>query len=110
MQSDTVNLARKEAIPVNDLEIEGASVLYALRHSLHAGDLAATESLAPRAFELMRTSTAHCNHHRDWVSQLIGAGRYGLADASALAYLEYLKDSDQSTLNTQNRILYWLVY
>ena len=49
----------------------------------------------------------HCVLHRDWVLQLIGASKLDLADTSTRAYLEYLSGCDQSTLSTQNRILFW---
>jgi hypothetical protein len=41
------------------------------------------------------------------MERLIGASKRELADASTLAYLEYLAASDQSTLATQNRVLFW---
>jgi len=102
-------LARKNSIAATDTEVEGAVVLHAFRRSLRSGDLAACEPLAPLAFELMRDDALHCGSHRDWVEQLIGASKQDLADAAALAYLEYLEGCDQSTLLTQNRILYWAV-
>jgi hypothetical protein len=100
-------LARQESIPATDAELEGGAVQYLLRCSLRAGDLAACELLAARAFELMREDTTHCVQHREWVQLLLAASRCGLADAVTLEYLEYLDRSDQSTLSTQNRILYW---
>lgn len=103
----TQELARQNSIPATDAELEGASVLHAFRCSLRARDFAACELLAPRAFELMRENTVHCMLHRDWMGRLIGASKQELADASTLAYLEYLAGCDQSTLSTQNRILFW---
>ena len=100
-------LIRQNSITVTDAELEGAAVLHSFACSLRAGDLAACEQLAPRALQLMRGYTMHSVLHRKWVLQLIGGSREELADASALAYLEYLKGSDQSTLSTQNDIKFW---
>jgi hypothetical protein len=100
-------LALQDSIPANDAEIEGAAVLYTLRCSLAAGDLDACETLAPRAFELMREGTAHVVVHHRWVEQLIDGSKHESADAATFAYLEYLRSCDQSTLGTQNNILYW---
>jgi hypothetical protein len=100
-------LAVRDSIPATEGEIEGAAVLYAFRCAVDAGDLAACELLAPRAFELMREDTLHCVHHRDWAEKLIGASKHEAADAATLVYLEYLQGCDQSALGTQNRILFW---
>ena len=101
-------LARENSIPVTDTELQGAAVLYAFDRSLEAGDLTACEVLAPHAFELMREEAPmYVILHRKWVEQLIGASRNELADASTLAYLEYLKGCDQSTRRTKNYILFW---
>ncbi len=100
-------LAAQNSITTTETDIEGAAVLYAFHGALHADDLAACELLAPRALELMREDTAHCILHRRWVEKLIAAARLDLADASALAYLEYLAVCDPSALSTQNRVLFW---
>jgi hypothetical protein len=99
--------ARQESIPATEAEIEGAVVQYAFRGALYARDLASCELLAPRLFELMHEDTTHCVLHRQWVEQLLEASNHEAADASTLRYLEYLGGRDQSTLNTQNRILFW---
>ncbi len=93
-------LARQNEIPATDAEIEGVAVLYAFGRALRARDLTACDLLAPRAFELMREDTLHCVLHRDWVKQLMQAGRGEAADASALTYLEYLRTCDRATLTT----------
>ena len=100
-------LARQHSIPVTDTELEGAAVLYAFDRSLDAGDLTACEVLAPRAFELMREEPMYVILHRKWVEQLMGTSQHEPADASTLAYLEYLKGCDQSTLRTRNYIRSW---
>ncbi len=100
-------LAAKDSIPATDAELESAAVQHAFNCSLRAGDFAACETLAPRAFELMRGDPLHSVLQRKYAEQLIGASRRELADATALAYLQYLKGCDQSTLSTQNRVLYW---
>jgi hypothetical protein len=100
-------LAQKQSMAATDSDLEGAAVLYAFSRAVPSGDLVASGLLAPRAFELMRGDTTHCVLHRDWVLQLIGASKLDLADTSTRAYLEYLGGCDQSTLSTQNRILFW---
>jgi hypothetical protein len=100
-------LAAKDSIPATDAELEGAAVQHAFNSALGAGHFAACETLAPRAFELMREDPLHSVLHRKYVEKLIGASKLELADATTLAYLQYLKGCDQSTLSTQNRILYW---
>lgn len=99
--------AQEDSIPATEAEIEGVSALYALHCSLNAGDLAACELVAPRAFELMREDTTQSVLHRKWVLQLIDAGQHERADDATVTYLEYLKGSDQSTRSTQNRIKFW---
>ena len=99
--------AQKVSMAATDSDLEGAAVLYAFSRAVRSGDLAASEPLAPQAFELMREDTMHCVLHRDWVLQLITASKLELADISMRAYLEYLGGCDQSTLSTQNRVLFW---
>jgi hypothetical protein len=102
-------LARQDSIAATDTEIEAAAVVYAFDRSLHAGDLTACEVLAPRAFELMREEEPmYVVLHRKWVEQLMGASQQEMADASTLAYLEYLKGCDQSDLRTQNYLRFWV--
>jgi len=100
-------VARQNSITVNEAEIEAALTLYLFGRSLGTDDTATSELLAPQAFELMRDDTTHCVLHKKWVLRLILEGRLELADTSTLYYLEYLKTCDQSTVSTQNRILFW---
>jgi hypothetical protein len=100
-------LSRELSIPATDDEREGAAVLYVFSYLLRGDDLAACEPLAKSAFELMREHTNHCVLHRKWVLKLIAASQRELADHWALAYLEFLKASDQSDVGTQNRIKFW---
>jgi hypothetical protein len=83
------------------------SVLYAFDCARRGGDLDACNELARRAFELMRENPMHCLLHRDWAERLIGASQLETAEASALAYLEFLKGCDRPAPSTQNRIPYW---
>jgi hypothetical protein len=102
------DLAQKGEIPATETELEGAAAMYALHCALKAGDLAAAEPHARRAFELAREMGGiHCNLHRDWVNLLIGASRAAQADAETLKYLEYLKGCDRSKRSTQNGIRFW---
>lgn len=101
------DLATEQSIPATEGELERAALLYSLRQSLKAGDLALCEPLARRAFELVRVETTQCVLHRQWVNQLIAASQDALANAFTLEYLEYLKDSDQSTRSIQNRVKFW---
>jgi hypothetical protein len=55
----------------------------------------------------MREHTSHCVLHRTWVLKLIAASQLELADDWTLAYLEFLKASDKSTLGNQNSIKFW---
>ena len=100
-------VARQKSIDATEADIEAALSLYRFERSLRAGDMAACEALAPRAFELMRDDTMHCVHHKQWVLRLIEKARFELADRSTLYYLEYLKTCDQSALKTQNSVLFW---
>jgi hypothetical protein len=100
-------LAAERSIPATGAEVEGAAVLYLFARLLRAGDLALCEPLASRAFELTREETIHSILHRKWVCQLISASQAERADASTLAYLDYLKGSDPSALSTRNRIQFW---
>jgi hypothetical protein len=100
-------LAAKDSIPATDAELEGAAVQHAFNCALGAADFAACETLAPRVFELMREDPLHAVLQRKYAEKLIEASKLEPADASTLTYLEYLKSCDQSTLSTQNRILYW---
>jgi uncharacterized protein DUF4375 len=100
-------LAARDSIPATDAELEGAAVQHAFNCALGTADFAACEALAPRVFELMREDPLHSVLQRKYVEKLIEASRLEQADASMLTYLEYLKSCDQSTLSTQNRILYW---
>ena len=100
-------IASKNDIPATDQDIEGVAVLNALERSLRARDLTSSESLATLAFELMRDDPTHCVAHREYVKQLLEAGRVRSAEAETLVYLAYLKTCDQSTLSTQNHVLYW---
>ena len=99
--------AREDAIPVTDVELEGAAVLHAFDRAACAGDHAACERLAPRAFELMSADVHHGIVHRKWVLRLIADSWPEAADAAALTYLEYLKAADRSILAIQNRVKFW---
>jgi hypothetical protein len=101
------DIAAKTSMSATDADIEAASVLAAFSFAVDAGTLAEAELLAPRAFDLMRDDTMHCVIHRKWAQKLIEATKPELADAATLFYLEYLATCDQSTLSTQNRILFW---
>ena len=107
LRQPALDVALQNSITVNDAEIEAALTLYLFGRSLGGDDTAACELLAPRAFELMRDDTTHCVLHKKWVLRLILEGKLELADTSTLYYLEYLKTCDQSTVSTQNRILFW---
>lgn len=100
-------VARQNSISATNEEIEAALTLYLFGRSLRTNDMAACEILAPRAFELIRDDTVHCILHKKWVLRLIRDGRLELADTSTLYYLEYLKTCDESTVKTQNGILFW---
>jgi hypothetical protein len=101
------DMAKKQAIPATDEDLDAAAVLYALDQSLKTGDLDACEPLALLAFDLAREHTMQGVLHRDWINQLIAASQDELADAATLTYLEYLKNSDPSLRATQNRIKLW---
>src|SRR5262249_15537345 len=101
------DLAARNSIAATDPQIEIASVLYALRCSAHAADFEKAGAFADRAFELAREESIHGVLHRQWVVQLLGASKAEQADTQTLRYLEFLAESDQSTLRTQNRILFW---
>ncbi len=100
--------AREEdPIPVTEAELEGAAVLHAFDRAVGAGDHAACERLAPRAFELMSADVQHGIVHRKWVLRLVADSRLEAADAAALTYLEYLKSADRSTPAIQGRVKFW---
>jgi hypothetical protein len=80
------DLSTEQSIPATEGELERAALLYSLRQSLKAGDLAVCEPLARRAFELVPEDTTQCVLHRWWVNQLIAASQDALADASTLAF------------------------
>ena len=54
VQDRVVALFGQHSIAATEAEIEGAAVLHLLSRFLHAGDFAACETLAPRAFEPAR--------------------------------------------------------
>lgn len=100
-------LARKNDIPATGTDLEGAAVLYVFGRSIRNVDLAACQSLAPRALELMGDDTTHGILRRDWVKLLLQAGQPESADIATLSYLEYLKGWDQSALRTRNTLIFW---
>jgi len=77
-------VAHKQEIPATDQDIEGAVVLRAFDCALRDNDFTTCETLAPRAFELMREDTMHSVLYRKWIKHLIQTSQLELTDTSAL--------------------------
>jgi hypothetical protein len=101
------DLAAKESIPATEADIEAAAVLYAFDRAVYSEDLAFSESLAPRALELLHASSYHTALPRKWAGLLLSQSRPEMADQAVLTYLTHLKSCDLSTFSNLNRVFYW---
>ena len=101
-------LSRNRRFSSTATDIEAAAILFVFARSIRAGALETAESLAPRAFALMREDPHYVIAQRDWVRLLIQSARLGMADAALLQYLEYLKECDPSAERAQNYLDFWL--
>jgi hypothetical protein len=100
-------LAVQKEIPATEGDIEGAAALFCLGRCVRTEDFEAGEALANRASVLMREDPTYIVTLRDWTQHLITNGLNDSADATSLAYLNYLQLLDSSEVRTVNSIRFW---
>jgi hypothetical protein len=100
-------IARRDNLHASEADIEDAANLYIFTRAIRDCDLAVCEPLAQHAFETMRDDPTHILVHRDWVQLLLHSHQPDAADTAALAYLEWIKQWDQTDARTRTALALW---